>query len=366
MRIAYIHDWLITYAGAEKVLESMLEVLPANAIFTLFYKPENFKNTLISKFDVRVSILNALPKVEKYYRNLLPLMPMAIEYFDLKDFDIVISSNHAVSKGVIVLPKQIHICYFHTPIRYAWDLTFDYLNELPTLLRPLAHAILHYIRLWDYVSSNRVDFFIANSHTVAQRIKRFYGKDSKVIYPPVDIDRFYVSHDVEDYFITVSRLVPYKKVDMIVQVFNELGFRLLVVGDGPEIKKLKSIAKKNVEILGGVSEEELSKLLSRARGFVFAAYEDFGISPIEAMASGVPVIAYGFGGTSETVEDMNTGVLFYEQTPESLKEAILRFLRYESKFDREKIREHTFKFSKKRFKEEFKNFVENVLQKIQP
>ncbi len=368
MRVAYIHDWLITYAGAEKVLEGMLEVIPADRIFTLFYKPENFENTEISKFKITPSFLNNLPSVHKYYRNLLPIMPLAVEGFNLKEYDVVISSNHAVAKGVIVMPYQVHISYFHTPIRYAWDLTFDYLSTLPQPLKLLAHTFLNYIRMWDYVSSLRVDVFIANSKTVAKRIKRFYGKDSEVIYPPVDVDKFSVSENHEGYFITVSRLVPYKNVPLIVQAFNSLGLPLMVVGDGPDMYKIKKIARKNIHIMGHVDTPTLSNLLSKARGFVFAAYEDFGISVVEAMASGVPVIAYGRGGASETVINGKTGIFFYEQKVECIEEAIKRFLKVEDKFDRKLIRKHSFKFGKKRFKDEFKRLVVKVLDErgIQP
>ncbi|MEO0164492.1 MAG: glycosyltransferase [candidate division WOR-3 bacterium] len=362
MKVAYIHDWLITFAGAEKVLEAMLETIKGEKIYTLFYKPENFKNSKISEYEIETSPLNLLPGVYKYYRMLLPLMPLAVEWFNLGDYDLIISSNHAVAKGVIVFPHQKHICYTHTPIRYAWDLTYEYLNSVPKPLRPLAHALLHNIRTWDYITSVRVDVFIADSKTVAKRIKRYYGRDSVVIYPPVDVEKFRVNENHGDYFITVSRLVPYKKVDLLVEAFNELGLKFLVVGDGPEMGRIKRIAGKNVEVLGWVEEKTLIELLSNARAFVYAAYEDFGISPVEAMASGLPVIAYGYGGTSETVINGETGLFFYEQTPNAVIDAIKEFLKVEDKFDRKRIREHSLRFGRERFKREFAEVVNKAVE----
>lgn len=364
MRVAYIHDWLITFAGAEKVLEAMLETVKGDRIYTLFYNPKNFKNSKISEYEIETSPLNLLPGVHKYYRMLLPLMPFAIEWFNLRDYDLIISSNHAVAKGVIVFPYQKHICYAHTPIRYAWDLTYEYLGSIPKPLRPLAHALLHNIRIWDYITSTRVDVFIVNSKTVAKRIKRYYGRNSIVIYPPVDVEKFSVRENHEDYFITVSRLVPYKRVDLLVESFNKLDLKLLVVGDGPEIGKIKKIAGKNVEVLGWIDEKILIELLSNARAFVYAAYEDFGISPVEAMASGLPVIAYGYGGVSETVIDGETGIFFYEQTPNAVIDAVKKFLRVEGNFIRKRIREHSLKFSRARFKKEFARVVNEVFDSV--
>ena len=361
MKVAYVHDWLITRAGAEKVLEEMVKTVKADEIFTLFYKKESFKNSPISQLKVTPSPLNRLPFVHKYYRSLLPLMPLAIEWFDLREYDLVISSSHSVAKNVITLPHQTHICYCYTPMRYAWDLTHEYLKTLPPIFKIFAHKILHDIRVWDYVSSSRVDVFIADSKTVAKRIKRYYNRDALVIYPPVDVEKFKVGKG-GDYFITVSRLVSYKKVDVIVSAFNELGLKLLVVGDGPEMGRIKKIAGKNVEILGWVEDKTLVELLSNARAFVYCAYEDFGISPVEAMASGLPVIAYGYGGVSETVVDGETGIFFYEQSPEALKEAVLKFLKVEDKFDRERIRMHSLNFGADVFREKFLNIVKSSVK----
>ncbi len=361
MKVVYVHDWLITRAGAEKVLEEMIKVVKADEIFTLFYRKESFIGSPISKLKITTSYLNNLPLVNRYYRMLLPFMPLAVEWFDLSKYDLVISSSHSVAKNVITFPHQIHICYCYTPMRYAWDLSHEYLATLPLPLRIFAHKILHSIRIWDFASSGRIDVFIANSKTVAKRIKRYYNREAVVIYPPVDVEKFRIGK-AEDYFITVSRLVPYKKVDVIVSAFNELGLKLLVVGEGPEMGRIKKLAGKNIEILGWVEDDRLIELLSKAKAFVYCAYEDFGISPVEAMASGLPVIAYGFGGVSETVIEGETGIFFYDQNPKDLKDAVLKFLKAEDKFDRKKIREHSLNFSADVFRERFLNLVRSSVK----
>ncbi len=364
MRVAYVHDWLITRSGAERVLEEMLKTVAGSRIFTLFYRPEQFRDSPISKVPVEESFLAKLPGAYGYYRTLLPLMPVAIESFDLSGYDLIISSSHAVAKGVLPHPGQVHISYVHTPMRYAWDLTHQYMAGIGGLKRAIARLVLNYVRLWDYASAQRVDVFVANSRTVAARIRRYYGREARVIYPPVDVHRFRLSDSVEDYFVVVSRLVPYKKVDVIVEAFNDLGLRLLVIGEGPEMKRIKRIARRNVEILGRVGDGELVEILSKARAFVFAAYEDFGISPVEAMASGVPVIAYGRGGLTESVEDGKSGIFFMEQTPEAVSEAVRRFLRMEDRFVREEIRERAMRFSPERFRREFAGVVEEVRERM--
>jgi len=364
MRVAYVHDWLITRSGAERVLEEMLREVTGNRIFTLFYKPDQFRDSPISGVPVEESFLAKLPGAYGYYRSLLPLMPVAVESFDLSGYDLIISSSHAVAKGVLPHPGQVHISYVHTPMRYAWDLTHEYMAGIGKLRRAVARVVLNYVRLWDYASAQRVDVFVANSKTVAARIRRYYGRDATVIYPPVDVDKFRVSQKVEDYFVVVSRLVPYKKVDVIVRAFNSLGLRLLVVGDGPEMGKIKRIANRNVEILGRVGEDELIDILSKARAFVFAAYEDFGISPVEAMASGVPVIAYGRGGVTESVDEGVSGLFFHEQTSEAIQNAVRRFLRMEERFVREEIRERARRFSPGRFRKEFRKIVESALNGV--
>ncbi len=364
MRVAYVHDWLITRSGAERVLEEMLKEVEGSKIFTLFYKSDQFRSSPISKVPVEESFLAKLPGAYDYYRSLLPLMPIAVESFDLSEYDLIISSSHAVAKGVLPHPGQAHISYVHTPMRYAWDLTHQYLRGVGRLKRAVARVVLNYVRLWDYASAQRVDVFVANSKTVAARIKRYYGREARVIYPPVDVHRFRPAGTVEDYFVVVSRLVPYKKVDVIVEAFNSLGLRLLVVGDGPDMGKIKRIARRNVEVLGRVGDGELIEILSKARAFVFAAYEDFGISPVEAMASGVPVIAYGRGGVTESVEEGKSGLFFMEQTPEAVSEAVRRFIRLEDRFVREEIRKRALRFAPERFRREFAEVVGEVRERL--
>ncbi len=310
------------------------------------------------KENVNFSFLQKLPGVKKYYRNLLPFFPITIEQFDLSKFDVIISSSHAVAKGVLVNSSQLHIFYCYTPMRYAWDLYHEYLNTMKGLKKAISRLILHKIRNWDLHSSRRVDHFIAISRYIARRIKKIYGKEARVIYPPVDTHLFLLDNKKEEYYITCSRLVPYKKIDLIVRCFAFLpDKKLVVVGDGPEMKRIKSYASKNVEILGYQKNEVIRNLISKAKAFVFAAEEDFGILPVEVQAAGIPVIAFGKGGTLETVIEKETGVFFYKQEVKSLIEAIEYFEKSYDNFDPEKIKLHAEKFSKKRFIDEFNQFV---------
>jgi len=365
LKIALVHDWLDTFAGSEKVLESLYELYKTE-IFTLIYNKENFRDTIFEHANIHTSFIQKLPFAKTKFRNYLPLFPFAIEQFDLSNYDIIISSSHAVAKGVLSNTNQIHISYIHTPIRYAWDLYFQYLNDnnLERGLRSfLVKYFLHKIRIWDYISSQRVDYFIANSNHVAKRVKKFYNRDAKVIYPPVDVDKFYISKK-DDFYITISRLVPYKKVDLIVETFTKLkNKKLIVIGDGPQLKKIKSIATDNIEILGYQPDHIIKELLSKAKAFVFAAEEDFGILPVEAQASGTPVIAFKKGGVLETVIENKTGIFFDSQTLESLKNAIIRFEKQVDNFDLSFIRKHSLKFSKERFKKEIITFINEVIHK---
>ncbi len=364
MRIAIVHDWLVSYAGAEKVLEEIYKLFPST-IYTLLYNKEAFKESPLGQADINTSFIQKLPKPTKWYRYYLPLFPMAIEDFDLSHYDLIISSSHAVAKGILRNAKQTHICYCHTPMRYAWDLYHQYLKEL-NLSKGVkgffAKFFLHYIRLWDYSSSQRVDYFIANSNPVADRIRKVYGRHAEVIHPPVDIDHFSIAANREDYYITVSRLVPYKRVDLIIKAFSvQKGKKLLIVGDGPEYKKLKEIASKNIEFLGSLKNDELKEYLMKARAFVYMGEEDFGIAMVEAQACGLPVIAYGFGGAKDIIKDRITGVLFYEQSEDALLEALDFFEKNEEKFLPERIRERAKRFSKEVFREKFKAFVDRVV-----
>ncbi len=363
IKIALVQDWLTEMGGAEKVFSAFLSLYPEADIYTLTSRKEVIKALNINKERLNESFINRLPFGRSKYRNYLALFPKAIESFDFSEYDLVISSSYCVAKGVLTNAKQLHLCYCHSPVRYAWDLHHQYLKETKLngmgLKALYARHILHKLRIWDIVSANRVDFFISNSHYIKKRIKKVYRRKAEVVYPPVNLDRFQFVEHKEDYYFTASRLVPYKKIDLIVKAFKYLpNKRLVVAGYGPEYDKIKKIAGPNVELKGYVSDEEMVSLMSRAKAFVFAADEDFGIVPIEAQACGTPVIAYGIGGVLETVIDDKTGVFFKEQTHEALIEAINHFEKIEVNFDRKYIRRHAEKFSTDRFKSEFTAFVD--------
>ena len=361
MKIAIIHDWLVTNAGAEKVLKAILEIYPKADIFSLVdFLDETQREKILSGKYAKTSFIQNLPFAKTYFRNYLPLFPKAIESFDFNGYDLLISSSWAVAKGIKKNDKQIHICYCHTPIRYAWDLYDEYTYNLKQPKKFLVKQSLNYIRRWDLNSINRVDDFIANSNFVAERIKRIYGRDSRVIYPPVDIDKFTLYENKEDFYLTASRLVPYKKTKLIVEAFNEMSNKkLVVIGIGEEYNEIKKIAKSNIEILGYQSDEVLKDMMQRAKGFVYAAVEDFGIVPIEAMACGTPVIALDDGGTAETVIDGVNGVHFKRQVKEDIIEAIERFETLF--FDSKRISEYTESFSISRFRMEIDKLIYSAL-----
>lgn len=359
MRSAIIHDWLVSsVGGGEKVLEMIHRLFPS-PIHTLVHNRKKLSGSYFEHLELKSSFIQKLPMAEKKYRNYLPLFPMAIEQFDLSKYDLVLSSSHCVAKGVIIHPHQLHICYCHTPVRYAWDLMHQYLSEskLETGIKGfLAKWILHYIRGWDVHSSSRVDHFIANSKYVATRIKKFYGRESKVIYPPVDLSFFEMQEQKEAFYVTASRFIPYKKIGLIVDAFSKMPNRKLVaIGDGPDWKKVKEKAGANIELLGYQSNLVLKQYLQRAKGFVFAALEDFGILPVEAMACGTPVIAFGQGAVKETVVNGKTGLFFPEQTESSIIEAIEAFEKL--KFDPRECRKQAEKFSQEHFSRQFQDFV---------
>ncbi|MDL1969851.1 MAG: glycosyltransferase family 4 protein [Candidatus Desulfofervidaceae bacterium] len=367
MKIALIHDWLVTLAGAEKVLEAIYEIYPA-PIFTLVADRRKLRGSAFAKAEIFTSFIQKLPRAKNKYRNYLPFFPLAIEQFDLSDYDVIISSNTCVAKGVLTKADQLHICYCHTPVRYAWDLYHQYLKKTGLnkgIKGTIAKLILHYIRIWDYSTANRVDYFIANSKWVARRIRKIYGRKATVIYPPVDVDEFELQTDKEDFYLTTSRMVPYKKIDLIVEAFSQMSDKkLVVIGDGPDFKKVKTKAGKNVELLGYQPFEVLKDYMQKAKAFIFAAEEDFGIAPVEAQACGTPVIAYGKGGVTETVIDRKTGVFFREQTVESLIKTVSQFEKIQDKFDPITIRQNAKRFSKERFKKEFKEFVDRKMEEF--
>ncbi|MBS0628720.1 MAG: glycosyltransferase [Verrucomicrobia bacterium] len=350
MKTALVHDWLVGLGGAEKVLAALCELFDG-PIHTLIWNKK-----LFCERQIETTFLQHLPFSDRYYPNLLPLFPLAIQSFDLSQYDLILSSSHSVAKSIKTRPGQKHICYCHTPMRYAWDQRDFYLKTLSPVKRALAAPILKQLRLWDQKTAASVTHFIANSHFVAQRIKAHYGRPSTVIYPPVETHLFSPSAKKEDYFVTCSRLVPYKRVDLIIKAFPEK--KLLIIGDGPEMKKLKSFATPNIEFLGHLPHEKLRQVIAKAKAFIFAAEEDFGIAVVEAQAAGVPVIAYAKGGALETILNGVTGLLFEEQTPDRIMQTIEQFERFE--FDSKIIQSHAQKYSKERFKHEIAEYFKTL------
>ncbi len=376
MKIAVVHEWLVATAGSERVLEQIVSLYPHADIFCLVdFLAEQDRGIILNK-KVQTSFIQNLPLAKKYYRNYLPFFPLAVERFDLSGYDLILSSSHAVAKGAVRKSGQLHICYCHTPMRYAWDLRDQYLRESGLdkgLKGILAKSVLGYIKRWDAKTADRVDHFIANSQYIAARIESAYNRQATVIYPPVDVERFSLSPQKEEFYLVASRMVPYKKIDLIVEAFSGMpDKRLVVIGDGPDFDKVKSKSGKNIELLGYQASDVLKTYMQRAKAFVFAAEEDFGIVPVEAQACGTPVIAYGRGGITETVlpltddgggprmshESAPTGVFFYKQTVEALRDALKTFERNVDKFDGQQIRKNAIKFGTGRFRREFKDFVD--------
>ena len=361
LKIAIVHDFLYTYAGAERVLEQILKEFPTGELFSLFdFLPDDQRGFLGGR-SVTSSFIQRMPMARTRHRHYLPLMPMAIEGLDVSKFDIIISSSYVAAKGILTRADQLHICYCHTPVRFAWDLQKQCLDAagLGSGIRStLIRAVLHYIRAWDVQSSNRVDVFVSNSDYVGRRIEKCYRRPSVTIYPPVDLKRFSLQSEKKDFYLTASRLVPYKRIDLIVDAFTAMPDKqLVVVGEGPELTKLKAKAGKNVMLVGHQSAERLVEYMRDARAFVFAAEEDFGIVAVEAQATGTPVIAFGRGGIRETVIPGETGVFFDHQTVESLTAAVEQFEVDRSTFDPVAIRSHAEQFSVSRFREEFSSRV---------
>ncbi|MES2199440.1 MAG: glycosyltransferase [Chlamydiota bacterium] len=358
MKIALVHDWLITEGGAEKVLEA-LSILFPGPIHTLFYDPKKLQNPFFTDKKIYTSFLQKCPFAIRNYRWLLPLFPYAIEKLNLSQAEVILSSSHAVAKGIIKREDQLHICYCHTPMRYAWDLKEAYIRSCPPLLRSSASFLLERIRRWDQKSAAGVDAFIANSLHVAKRIYTHYKRESIVIYPPVRVENFFLGSQKEEYYVTHSRLVPYKRIDLWVEAFGFMpDKKLIVIGEGPEKEKLKCLAKKNVEFLGFVEKDDLSSLLSKARAYLFAAEEDFGIAVVEAQAAGLPVLALKKGGVLETTVEGKSALFFEEATVASCIEIIRSFEKKEHSFDPAWIRNSVLKFGEARFQREISAFVE--------
>lgn len=365
MKIAIVCDWLVVYAGAERVLEEILNCFPEADLFAVidFIPPD--QRSFLQHKKVKTTFIQKLPLARKYYRHYLPLMPLAIEQLDVSQYDLVISSSHAVAKGVKTSSEQLHISYIHTPIRYAWDLRDQYLKEsgLDRGLKGwLAKYLLHRIQRWDKRTATNVDQFIANSHYIAKRIAKSYQREAEVIYPPVNISRFTPYQNKEDFYLTASRMVPYKKIDLIVEAFTAMPEKkLIVIGDGPDMGKIKSKAGSNIHILGFQSSEILADYMQRARAFIFAAEEDFGIVPLEAQACATPVIAFGKGGALETIrnidEEKPTGVFFKEQNVASICAAVKMCDLEYSRFQLNNFIENVTQFSPEIFREKFKKVI---------
>jgi len=361
MKVAIVHEWLTTMGGSEKVILELKKLFPEAPIYTLVYNRKKL-GKYFDKYSIITSNLQKNPLAQIKHQLFFKYMPRAFESFDLNDFDVVITSSSAFAKGVITSADSVHICYCHTPPRYIWDLTHEYLKNYNVIIRGYLEKNFHYLRMWDTIAANRVDYFIANSKYVANRIKKFYKRNCYVIYPPVDTEYFTPAKDneIEDYYLIVSRLVPYKRIDLAIEAFNQLSKRLIIVGDGPEYKKLKSIAKSNIEFLGYQPDEAVRDLYQRCKALIFPGIEDFGIVPVEVQACGRPVIALKKGGAVETVEEGKTGVFFERQDVESLKEAVYKFEQDIERFDKDYIRSHAEKFSAERFRMEFKDFLLKV------
>jgi glycosyltransferase involved in cell wall biosynthesis len=371
-RVAIVFEWLQQCGGVERVIAGMRELFPNADLFALICDPDWLAQTPFEGATVHTSFIQRLPWATKKHRHYLPLMPLAVEQFDLRPYDLVLSSSHMVSKGVLTRADQLHISYTHTPVRYAWDLYQDYLHMSGLtggFVGGLTRLVLHYLRMWDVSAANRVDVFLANSANVARRIEKTYHRPARTLYPPVDVDRYRCDLTRKDFYLTVSRLVPYKRLDLVVQAFARMQKPLVVIGDGPERERLQGMAGSSIQFLGYQPDENVADYLQQARGFVFAAHEDFGITPVEAQAAGCPVIACGKGGALETVIDWPnpeaTGILFDTQTVEALEAAVELFEANESKFDPRASRRNAERFDSRRFQREFHNIVEGLWDKFQ-
>lgn len=358
-KIALVHDHLVQDGGAEQVLKALCEMYEPAPVFTIVADKKS-TNKYFSARKINSSFLQKFPLGIRRYQWWLFLMPAAIESHNLMDYDLVISSASSFAKGVITKPSAKHVCYCHTPTRYLWNDSHNYLKELKVnfLIKKVLPLTLHKLRVWDRLAADRVDYFIANSKTVQERIKKYYNRDCQVIYPPVDVDKFHISYQPKKYFLAGGRLVPYKRFDLVVKAFSHLGIPAKIFGIGPEVKYLKKIAKPNVEFLGRVSDEQKAELYANCLAYINPQEEDFGITAIEAMASGRPVIAYNRGGATETIIAGQTGEFFEEQIWEDLADKILRFR--ELRYDPLSIRRHAQQFSAENFKKNFSEFIANI------
>jgi len=366
MKVALIHDHLAQDGGAESTLRVFAEMFPEAPIYTLLYD-QKYLDKYYQGRRVDASIIQRLPGGVKHYQWYMPFMPMAVEFFDLGEYDLVLSDSSSFAKGVITKPNTLHINYCHTPTRYLWSDTHEYINELKynKYFKKIISLVLNYVRIWDRQAADRVDFFITNSKTSQARIAKYYRRDSKIIYPHVELEKFHVSEKIEDFFLAGCRLVPYKRIDIVVEAFKQIpDKKLKVFGDGIDRERLQKIAgnASNIEFLGRVSNEKRSDLFSKCQAFINPQVEDFGITVVEAMASGRPVISFAKGGALETIIEGQTGEFFAEQTPEAIVSAVKNFnpVKYDSAF----IHNHATKFSEERFKREMKELIDSEWEKF--
>jgi len=366
MKIAFVHDFLLRLGGAERVLKVLMDMYPEAPVFTLLYDKKETGH-LFPEDRVITSGLQKYPRfIPGMHKFLFPLMPSAVEDFDLSAYDVVVSSSGAYSHGVVTNLETKHICYYHSPMRYAWDYTHKYLKEqnLGAIGELIASRLLHKVRQWDFLASDRVDIPVANSKTVRNRIRKYYRHDAQIIHPPVDVDHFEVTPHHEGYFLIVSTLTPYKKIDLAIEVFNTLGKRLVIIGDGPDRARLQRMSADNIDFLGFKSDAVVKEYMQNCRAFIFPGEEDFGIAPVEAMACGKPILAYRKGGLLETMKEGVTGQLFEEQTSESMEAALTQLLINETNYDAHEIRKHAENFSRERFEKAMRKLIETA--KISP
>lgn len=364
MRVALIHDHLMQRGGAEKVLQVLAAMYPDAPIYTLMYDQKVIDDFFPGR-KIEVSIIQRLPGGKRFYRWFMPFMPMAVEFFDLRPYDLVISSTSSFAKGVITAPDTFHVCYCHTPTRYLWSDTHQYINELSynKYFKKIISLILNYVRIWDRQAADRVDFYITNSRTSLKRLKKYYKRDAPIVYPSININDFYVSKKPAGYYLAGCRLVPYKRIDIVIEAFKELGKPLKIFGDGIDKERLMEISSgaDNIEFLGRVSEKEKARLYSECEAFINPQLEDFGITPLEAMASGRPVIARDAGGSLENIIEGETGVFFKEESADGIIEAVRKLEAID--IDPDKIREHASRFSEERFMREIESIIASEYKK---
>jgi glycosyltransferase involved in cell wall biosynthesis len=372
MKIALVHDWLTDFGGAEQTLISLRHIWPEAPIYTLLYNKKKMER-YFPQAEIRTSFLQKFPKIFQQRKEyLLPFLPTAPETFDLRDFDLVISSSNSFAKGIITKPKTIHISYCHAPMRFVWDWYYNYLKErkFGKIKKIFVLPILHYFRMWDKISADRVNYFIANSKTTAEKIRKYYSRESKVIYPPVNINEQTLptgrqrtennEQKTKKYFLIVSRLSPYKKIDLAIKAFNKLELPLIIIGDGKQKKDLQKMAKKNIKFLGFQPKEKIPQYYQNCRAFIFPGEDDFGITACEAMSYGKPILAYRKGGLTETMIELVTGEFFNEPAPELLADGVRRLMQNEKKYNSDEIKKQAEKFSKERFEKEIKEYIEQI------